>query len=300
MKYNVLEIGQYLDMLETFFRVVAPKQAIALCEYLNSINDEGRKMFIESIIESGGINVSQEPMSESMTLDKLAYLYKELPWISQAPVMVPQEDSNGNIRYIQARRKLVVAKQYIFRLKQYGEEKFSAVSLSATNIRNENIRSNAKKTHKSIHSKTPVKFFGEMETNDLMHSGVENVIINLMLHSSSPSGRRLCEALLVDNPFDIDIRLDNKCANRSVEILNCYLTTMGLRLKFTRVPKQIKQVYLRKVYTPVDHYEMKKPYSYVKNPDEKMIPSVLEAASKGGYDENGLKIPFLNNVYKRL
>ena len=300
MKYNVLDIKQYLDMLETFYRVVAPKQAKSLCKYMNSIGDEGQRMFIDSVIENNGILVSQEPMSECMDLDKLAFLYDQFPWITQAETIVSQEDSNGNIRYIPARRKLVVAKQYIYRLQQYGEEKFSAVSLSATNIKNENIRSNAKKTHKSIHSKTPVKFMGEMETGDLMHAGVENVIINLMLHSTSPSGRRLCEKLLIDDPFNIDIKLDSNCKNRSAEILNTYLTTMGLRLVFTKVPKNLKQVFLRRVYRHVDN-GLYKPYGHI-NKDEKLIPGILDVAvnNSNRVDENGLKEVYKKIVYKKL
>ena len=293
MEYNVLEISQYLDMLETFYRVVAPKQADSLCRYMNSLPKEGIQMFIDSVIEAGGIRVSQEPMTECMDLDKLAYLYDQFPWISKTDTMVPQEDSNGNIRYITASRKLVIAKQYIYRLKQYGEEKFSAVSLSATNTKNENVRSNSKKTHRSMHSKNPTKIFGEMETGDLMHAGVEQTIIALMLHSASPSGRRLCESLLVDDPFNIDIKLDSNCKNRSAEILNTYLTTMGLRLKFSKIPKNLKAVYRR--------VELRKPYTRVHDPNEKMIPGIQEMAAFNSFDrETGLRIPYKRSVYRRV
>ena len=54
-------------------------------------------------------------------------------------------DSNGNYRFVKARRNIVVGKEYMFRLKQFAEEKFSATSLSATNIRGENTKSKANK-----------------------------------------------------------------------------------------------------------------------------------------------------------
>ena len=53
---------------------------------------------------------------------------------------------------------IVVGKQYIFRLKQYAEEKFSATSLSSTNIRNENTKSRVKKDFRELYPNTPIRF----------------------------------------------------------------------------------------------------------------------------------------------
>ena len=64
----------------------------------------------------------------------------------------------GNIRFVPARRKVVVSPKYMYRLKQYAEEKFAVTSLSATNIKNENTRSKASKNHTALHTNTPVKF----------------------------------------------------------------------------------------------------------------------------------------------
>ena len=66
--------------------------------------------------------------------------------------------SDGSLRYIQSRRPIVVGKQYIFRLKQYAEEKFSATSLSSTNIRNENTKSRVKKDFRELYPNTPIRF----------------------------------------------------------------------------------------------------------------------------------------------
>jgi hypothetical protein len=43
-------------------------------------------------------------------------------------------------------------------VKQFAEEKFSATSLSATNIRNENTKSRVKKDFKELFPNTPVRF----------------------------------------------------------------------------------------------------------------------------------------------
>ena len=124
-------------------------------------------------------------------------------------------------------------------MKQYAEEKFSVTSLSSTNIRNENSRNNANKYYKGLYKKTPIRF-GEMETGDMSHLGMETVIINLMINSVSPLGRRLMEQLLTGDPYNIDIQLTDDCKNRSVEIVNAYLKTMGVRLVFVKKPKLAK------------------------------------------------------------
>ena len=43
-------------------------------------------------------------------------------------------------------------------VKQYAEEKFSATSLSATNIRNENTKSRVKKDFRELYPNTPIRF----------------------------------------------------------------------------------------------------------------------------------------------
>jgi hypothetical protein len=154
----------------------------------------------------------------------------------------------GNIRYAIARRPLVCGKMYIYRLKQYAEEKFSVTSLSSVNIRNENTRSKSSKNFKSLHSNTPIKF-GDMEQGDLSHIGVENVVSMLMVHSVSPQARRLVEQMLTDNPYDIDIKLDDNSVNRTAQIANVYLKTMGYRLKFIKKLKRPKRGILTKGIT---------------------------------------------------
>ena len=88
-----------------------------------------------------------------------------------------------------------------------------------------------------------------MESGDLSHMGVENVITGLMLYSASPWGRRLTEELITGDPFDVDVKLDDRSRNRSVEILNAYLTTIGLKLDFEKVPKIKKKIWKRKILT---------------------------------------------------
>ncbi|MGL5328051.1 MAG: hypothetical protein ACRDD7_02200, partial [Peptostreptococcaceae bacterium] len=259
---TILHEDECIEEYLRFLKMLSPEMGNEIEKYLNNLSEMDKQFFIQNLITDQGIMTSMRPITECMNLDTLSRLYKEFPYITQCKLMVPQRNSNGDIRYIQARRRMVVGKQYIYRLKQYAEEKMSAVSLSATNIKNENSRNSSKKSYKSIHAKTPIRF-GEMETGDLIHLGVENVIINLMLHSTSPHGRRLAEDLLTGDPFDIDIKLDDMAKNRSVEILNAYLLTMGLELKFSKIPKKKQQVMMTKILT------------FLNNPDNHGLRQVM-------------------------
>jgi hypothetical protein len=236
---NYSEFGaltEHEDMIYRYLKCLSENEANAYKNNVMNAETFTRISMMDSIISDGAIYVVMKPISESMTIDKLALLYKEFPWIEANDIIVPQKGSNGQYRFIKARRKLITGKKYIYRLKQFAEEKHSAVSLASTNIRSENTKSKANKLHKSPHATTPVKF-GEMEFEDLVHMNVEIVIQILMMLSSSPSARRLNQQLLVGDPFDIDVKLDTDSKSRSVEIVNAYLKTMGLRLVFKKIPK---------------------------------------------------------------
>lgn len=233
---NVLTLATAEEMIYKFYEAIAPEQAHYFLSQVNYSTEESRWEMMNSILCDGAIYLVCKPISCGMSIDKLRALYTEFPWIEQSEILVPQKGSNGEYRFIPARRKLVTGKKYIYRLKQFAEEKMSSVSLASTNIRSENTKSKANKLHKSVHATTPVRF-GEMEFEDLMHMKVELVIQALMLLSSSPMGRRLNEQLLTGDPFVRDVRLDTDSTSRSVEIINAYLKTIGLKLVFEKIPK---------------------------------------------------------------
>jgi hypothetical protein len=237
-------------MIYKYMKCLSETQAEYYKETINSMGEEDRIYFMRSMLCDGAIYMSIKPISESMSIDKLRILYKEFPWIEMSEILVPILDSNNNWRYVIARRKLVTGKKYIYRLKQFAEEKFSAVSLASTNIRSENTKSKMNKLHKTVHASTPVRF-GEMELEDLLHAPVENIIQMIMLLSTSPLARRLHQELLTGNPFDIDIKLDKDSVSRSVEIVNAYLKTAGLRLRFDKIPKKKNNTALRTIATRV-------------------------------------------------
>lgn len=109
----------------------------------------------------------------------------------------------------------------------------------------------------------------------MIHMGSDLVIQLLMLYSTSPHGRMLCEEMMTGDPFKVDVQLDNEATNRNAEILNTYLKTIGLRIKFTKKLKQkpnpvkispIKFSPRTKYYEPVHFY----------HPDEVPDPKDLE------------------------
>lgn len=97
----------------------------------------------------------------------------------------------------------------------------------------------------------------DMETGNLIHLGAELVVQMLMLYSTSPHARRLTSQMLTTDPFAIDVKLDNDSVNRNAEILNVYLKTMGLKLSFKRIPKNIihpMSIYPMTFNAPVDEH----------------------------------------------
>ena len=242
-KLGVLTYPEMAQMWYKFVSMVDVNQAEMIRNSFNLYDEYESRIMIESIIEDDAIILSTQPFTTTINIDTIAKIYDEFSFIKQYDIKMPMKDSNGNIRMVKALRKMVVSKIYHYRLKQYAEEKFSVTSLSATNLKNLNTRSKANKMYEAKFTKTPI-MFGFMESGDMMHLGVQYVVMNLMLYSSSPQGRRLVEQLLVGDPYNIDIRLDQHSKNRNAEIINALLETMGLRIVFNRIPKKRKDMVL--------------------------------------------------------
>lgn len=211
---------------------------------------------MDCLIESGNIPVVITPMKNEMTIDILRNIYNTFPWIKEEYVYINQKDSNGNIRKIRTNRPLVVGKKYIYRLKQLAEEKFSAVSLASTNIRGENTKTKANKLHISPIAKTPVRI-GGMEASELMQlPECQFTVEALMMLSTAPTARRMMKQLLIGDPFDRNIVLDENARSRNVEIANAYLKCLGLKLEFKKVPKTPKKLIDVKI-TPIAPKKLK-------------------------------------------
>ena len=214
---------------------------------------KNKQIYIEQMIHEGCIMLSMEPISSNISIDKIAAVYDMFPFIKKhCPICVPQEDSNGNYRMVIANRACVIGYKYIFRLKQFAIEKFSVVSLASTNIRNENSKSRLAKTHNAKHASTPVRIYGEMESSAISsHIGPEIFYEVFMLTSSSPEGRRSHKKLLLGDPFNFNIELDEDCTSIAADIGQAYLKTLGERLRFIKIKKFKKRPMIKTVMTAV-------------------------------------------------
>ena len=233
-----------IAMIIQYCDIICPNFANGIRATASTLSSEDLQFFVNSIINDGAIYMSIKSISESITIDTIREIYKTFPWMQQIIINVPIRGSNGKVRFVPARRKVVFSSKYMYRLKQYALEKFSVTSLSATNLKNENTKSKASKNHTALYNNTPVRF-GEMESGNFSHVGMEYVVAMLMVHSVSPHARRLVEKMLTDNPYEVDIKPDETAINRGAEILNAYLKTIGLRLKFIKRKKEIRPAITR-------------------------------------------------------
>ena len=111
-----------------------------------------------------------------------------------------------------------------------------------------------------------------METNNFAHIGVDALIAHMLIHSLSPQGRRLVEQMYTGDPFNIDIKLDSNSKNRTAEIANTYLKTIGRRLVFEQVRKKIHKITIS-------------PVSFDKDPTIRPVSIIpLQEYNKEGFD----------------
>ena len=71
---------------------------------------------------------------------------------------------------------------------------------------------------------------GHMENDSLSHIGTDAVVTFLMLYSVSPTGRLHAKDILVGDPFNVNLKLDEKDRNRKVETYKTRFEAMGLEL----------------------------------------------------------------------
>ena len=225
-----------IDMLYRYFSILSDDWARYFMDNIESSIDDDEAMFnVASCITENwdGLYIPLEPISEAITFDTLLEIYKEFPWIKPVFIDVPIKGSRGQIRWVQSNKPSIIAKQYIYRMKQNAEEKHSATSMSATNIKGLNSKSKAAKMFMRVHSNTPIRN-GEMESNIFSIMGMEVQIKQLMLYSTSPQARRNAKQML--KSFEFNVTLDEDGKSRSAEILNASIKAMGVRVEFKKVP----------------------------------------------------------------
>lgn len=268
---NNLPADRAIALIIKYIRFIVPNQADALEDYINKLDERDRLYYLESVMRTHFIRISSKPITESFDIDRLNELYKAFPFIGQSDIYVPLMDSNGRYRLVKARRKSVMGVRYTLRLKQFAEEKFSAVSMSSTNLRNENVKSKAATNYRTAHSSTCNRL-GYQEAGCLSHMGTEYTVANLMIHSTSPHARRLTEQMETGDPHNVDIQMTEESRNRNAEFAETYLKAIGLRMNFIR---RIKQ----KVHAVLMHA-----VRFKGKPEDRGLKQAIRFIDEPGYD----------------
>lgn len=160
---NNIGPNEGFEMIKKFLEICNPKQASELDDWVSQYTEEDKAFLLQCLIIDDYLYTAVETMKNVLTIDDLGKIYETFPFLEQSVIYVCMTDSNGNLRRVPARRRVVMGKEYILRLKQYAEEKFSATSLSSTNIRNENAKSKANREYRTLYSHTPIRA-GEAKT----------------------------------------------------------------------------------------------------------------------------------------
>lgn len=241
---NKQDVTGSFKKLIRFVSLFSPTQAAEMENTITKMNPEAKRNYLHSIVDDGNMYLSILPLQEPISIDTLAKVLEEFPETAHGYVYTPMLDSTKTkYRLVKSARPVLVAKQYICRLKQYAEEKFSATSMSFSNNRGENSRNKSAGLYKPVFTNTPIRQ-GEMEISALTHIGDDITVIMLMLYSTAPIGRRSVKDLLTKNPNDINITLSSDAKSRSAEIVNVFLKAIGLKLSFKKVPKKYTEAML--------------------------------------------------------
>lgn len=238
----VQDVELCVSIIYEFLETLSYDWATFFIEQMESCINDDEAIFVlsEWIAENGdGLYLPLEPISESITLDTLIDIYHKFSWIKPVFIDVPITGSRGKVRFVQSKKPSIVAKQYIYRMKQNAEEKHSATAMSATNVRCLNSKSKAAKMFIRVHSNTPIRF-GEMENSIFMLMGAEVQIKNLMIYSTSPQARRDASQMLEN--YELNVQLSEDGKSRSAEMLNAIIKCMGHKFEFKKIPIKYKEI----------------------------------------------------------
>jgi len=229
------ELTKFLDIVQPAY---SEKLKNAVEDHLV---EEEMDEFWKTLFDMDCIPLILDPYKDHMGYDDFYKIYEAFPYIIMPTLQVPVKDCKGNTRFVTTRRPVGVGHQYIYRLKQYAEEKYSETSLSTVNIKGDNAKSKASKEYKELHKRTAIRM-GHMENDSLSHIGTDAVVTFLMLYSVSPTGRLHAKDILVGDPFNVNLRLDENDRNRKVETYKTRFEAMGLELVIDIKKKKPKQL----------------------------------------------------------
>ena len=211
------------------------KQAAKVADYLKTCGDEDYKSFYDDVYERGMI-IHIPPMWDDTPLfERLTKIYQNETWIKPYDVFVKKFG-----RFIKIMTPMIVGDMYVIKLKQSSKKGMSARSTGPILRKGVPAKTKKYQEHQDVYSKTPIRIGGDENNNISIGMGTDMVAKMHMLYRSSVIGRQVLGRELATNLLIDDVKLDKKVTNRNVEILNAFLKTLGLRLRFVDTQINVK------------------------------------------------------------
>lgn len=190
-----------------------------LDNYIKSLNEEDSKLVISNMMDNLKIRSTPDFSDDGMDIVQLEEIYNRFD-IDKYTMYV-----NCRGRKVKMLRKCVLGDKYVIRLKHTPKSKFSARSVYKINNKRQPCKSKDVKQNKIPHSKTPVRF-GEMEFA-IIAAAMPDKVRDLMDMHTAVGATEFMYTTKLDSDT---ISHENNTNNRSFEILNIYLNTMGISL----------------------------------------------------------------------
>ncbi len=203
------------------------------------LNETDRKNFIKDV-EEHGIYLVKPPHSE-IRYDTVKEVYAAFPWIQPLQLYI---DLFG-IGKKRVMRRNIVASKYMYVLKQTSNKNFSARSTGRVNKKGLPEKSTDKRDNRAEISHNPLKI-GEAYNLFSSISGADLAEFNIFTRSS-PVGRKSLKRILAatGNPLHINhLKLKDSYRNINADILNSYLKSVGIGIRFVSDPEDLGDVVL--------------------------------------------------------
>lgn len=184
-------------------------------EFLETLDDEDKAKFVDELYQNGfPIHVS--PFFGNLGFQELADII--------------EDSKTEQSKFIGIDRPLTFAKAYFIRLKQEPSGKQSARCVDLLSSKGVPNKNNSKKAT-DVLSKTPIRF-GEQESSNVMFTGKEEDIFDLLSFDSQSSTDRirLAKALLNKKEGE-EIKLQRSGTDVPKNMLNGYLSGLGLKIE---------------------------------------------------------------------
>jgi 5S rRNA maturation endonuclease (ribonuclease M5) len=130
-------------------------------------------------------------------------------------------------------KQMIIGDIYMIKLKQTSKKGFSARSTGALSKKGVPVKSYKMKNSQDLYSTTPIRIGIDENLNSLIGTPSDMIAKLHLFYRSSVIGRRDLGKRLIKNLKMLDdFRYEDNIKNRNVEILQAYLKSMGLRIKF--------------------------------------------------------------------